>query len=66
MFPFWTVTNADTTHTNDRSSRFGTESGAISEAQSRIIGGRTDAVVIMKAVKLVRQKPLPEIETIDI
>ena len=66
MFPFWTVTNADTTYTNERSSRYGTEKGAISEAITRIKSGRTQSVIVMKSVKLVKLKPLPEIETIEI
>jgi len=65
MFTFWTVTNADTTFTNERSSRYGTEQGAIDEATSRIKSGRTSSVVIMKAVKLV-QVPRIQIETINI
>lgn len=66
MFTFWTVTNAEATHTNERSSRYGTEDGAISEATSRVESGRTDSVVIMKSVKLIRRKPQPEIEVIEI
>ncbi len=66
MFPFWTVTNENTSHTNERSSRFGSEKAAISEATSRIQSGRTESVVILKAVKLIRRRPQPEIETIEI
>ena len=66
MNTFWTVTNETTKHTNDQSSRYGSEKAAIHEATTRIETGRTEAVIILKAVKLVRRRPAPEIETIDI
>lgn len=62
---FWTVTNENTSHTNDRSSRFGTEKAAIHEATTRIENGRTDSVVILKSVKIVRKRRDP-IEVIEI
>jgi len=65
VFTFWTVTNANTTHTNERSSRFGTLKGAISEATKRIESGRTEEVVVMQAVRLVRVVQ-PHIEVIEI
>jgi hypothetical protein len=66
MFPFWTVTNANTSHTNERSSRYGSEENAIHEATERIKSGRTDAVVIMKAIKIVQRKTPPPIEVLEI
>jgi hypothetical protein len=67
MFTFWTVTSETTHHTNDRSSRYGTEKAAIHEATTRIQGGRNvGGVYILKAVKFVRAKPAPEIEVIEI
>jgi len=65
MFTFWTVTNANTSHTNEQSSRYGTMKAAIAEATRRINSGRTTEVVILQAVRLVRTQR-PEIEVLEI
>lgn len=65
MNKFWTVTDGDTKHTNSRSSRYGTLDGAVSEAKTRIEGGRTDQVFILEAVREVRRAKNP-IEVIEI
>lgn len=65
MNKFWTVTDGDTTHTNSRSSRYGTLEGAIHEAKTRINGGKTEQVYILEAVREVRRAKNP-IEVIEI
>jgi len=65
MHKFWTVTDGDTTHTNSRSSKYGTPEGALAEATRRIENGRAESVFILEAVRIVRKKQEP-IEVIEI
>lgn len=65
MNKFWTVTDGNTTHTNSRSSRYGTKKGAVDEATRRVEGGKTDEVYVLEAVALVRNKPNP-VEVVEI
>lgn len=54
---FFTVTDADCSSTNSRSSRMATKEKAIEAAQSRIAGG-SKGVYIMMAVAIVRPNPV--------
>lgn len=59
MNKFWTVTDANTTHTNSRSQRFPTVEDAIHEATGRIENGRADSVYILECIKVVKRAPTP-------
>lgn len=53
MKTFYTITNAHTTHTNDRSQRFETREDAIRAATSRLQSGSARGVVILQAVEFI-------------
>lgn len=65
MNRFWTVTNSNTQHTNDRSTRFASYDRAVHEATARIESGRSSEVIILESVAIVR-RTAPPIEIISL
>jgi hypothetical protein len=59
MNTFFTITNATTAHTNDRSERFETFEEAVQSAKSRIRSNRVGKVIILRAVALVEIGDMP-------
>lgn len=69
MNKFWTITDANTTHTNSRSERFSSLGSALSAAAKRIERGAAESVCVMECVKLVKRAAIPavveDVTTID-
>lgn len=59
MKKFYTITDANTEHTNSRSTKFPSYEAAIESATSRINGFRSDEVYILEAVAVVRKVAIP-------
>lgn len=59
MEKFWTITDSNTTHTNSRSERFTKVDRAVDSAKERLRSGRSNEVVILEAVAVVKFSPIP-------
>lgn len=65
MDKFWTITDADTTFTNSRSTRFTDYGRAVTAAKSRIENNSAHEVIILEAVAIVKPTH-PPIEVVNL